>query len=254
MDYTNVAMIKYQESIISRGLEKKMKDLNCSIININGQTLEGFDRSLEVAAFFVIYLPGDVTDDSIQVREFDSICKKILSTNKQAIIIGEEKHREGLTERVPLAATYTWIDRPVDTEEFTRIIKEAIEDEEIIPAELKKILIVDDDPAYAKMVKEWLKNDYQVSIVTAGMQAITYLSKHEADLVLLDYEMPIVDGPQVLEMFRSEDSLKDIPVVFLTGIGKKESVSRAAALKPMGYVLKSTTRNELLKFLKGLDI
>ena len=110
-------------------------------------------------------------------------------------------------------------------------------------------MIVDDDPAYAKMVREWIKGDYQVNVVTAGMQAISFLLKEKVDLILLDYEMPIVDGPQVLQMLRSEPETKDIPVVFLTGVGDRESVTRVMELKPSGYILKSTTREALLQSL-----
>ena len=114
-----------------------------------------------------------------------------------------------------------------------------------------KILIVDDDPSYAKMVKEWIKDKYQTDIVTAGMQAITFLLKNKVNLILLDYEMPVVDGPQVLQMLRQDDATKDIPVVFLTGVGSKDSVQRVMALKPTGYILKSTTRENLLDYLKS---
>jgi CheY-like chemotaxis protein len=82
------------------------------------------------------------------------------------------------------------------------------------------------------------------------MQAITYLVNNRVDLILLDYEMPIVDGPQVLEMLRSESATKDIPVIFLTGVGTRESVTRVMALKPSGYILKTTTREDLRNKLK----
>ena len=60
----------------------------------------------------------------------------------------------------------------------------------------------------------------------------------------------MVDGPQVLEMFRSEPNLKDIPVVFLTGVGDAERVKRVMSLKPQGYILKSATREDLLASMK----
>ena len=66
------------------------------------------------------------------------------------------------------------------------------------------------------------------------------------DLILLDYEMPVVDGPQVLQMLRQEEETAHIPVLFLTGNGSREAVSRVMELKPDGYILKSTTRGDLL--------
>ena len=72
----------------------------------------------------------------------------------------------------------------------------------------------------------------------------------KVDLILLDYEMPVVDGPQVLQMLRQEPATEKIPVIFLTGIGTKEAVSRVMALKPDGYILKTTPRGDLLGFLQ----
>ena len=114
----------------------------------------------------------------------------------------------------------------------------------------KKILIVDDDPSYAGMVRTWIKDIYKTTVVTAGMQAITFLLKNHVDLILLDYEMPVVDGPQVLQMLRSEPATADIPVVFLTGVSTKEEIMRVLALKPDGYILKTTPRDDILVYLQ----
>ena len=56
---------------------------------------------------------------------------------------------------------------------------------------------------------------------------------------------------QVLQMLRQEPKTAHIPVMFLTGLGTREAVSRVMELKPEGYVLKSVTRDDLLKTLAG---
>ena len=66
---------------------------------------------------------------------------------------------------------------------------------------------MDDDPTFLKLVKNWLEEEYKVTIVNSGMQAITYLATNTPDLILLDYEMPVTSGPQVLEMIRSDPEL-----------------------------------------------
>lgn len=108
---------------------------------------------------------------------------------------------------------------------------------------------MDDDPSFAGMVRAWIKDQYKVDIVTAGMKAITFLLKNPVDIILLDYEMPVADGPQVLQMLRQDESTKDIPVVFLTGVSTREGVQRVMELKPDGYILKSTTREDLIAFI-----
>jgi DNA-binding NarL/FixJ family response regulator len=77
------------------------------------------------------------------------------------------------------------------------------------------------------------------------MQAITYIANHTPDLILLDYDMPITPGPQVMEMIRSEHNAKEIPIIFLTGKSDKESVMRVMSLRPQGYLLKSLSKEEI---------
>ena len=65
------------------------------------------------------------------------------------------------------------------------------------------------------------------------------------DLVLLDYEMPVCDGKQVLEMIRSEKTFEGIPVIFLTGRTDPDTVRTLVSLRPDGY---------LAKYLKPAEI
>ncbi len=120
----------------------------------------------------------------------------------------------------------------------------------------KKILVVDDSGIMLQAMKELLQTDYQVSLARSGMAALRSMVLDRPDLVLLDYEMPVCDGRQVLEMIRSEEELKDIPVIFLTGRYDKESVSRVVSLKPAGYLLKTMNPGEIKKnvdeFMKKL--
>nr|MCR5429582.1 response regulator [Lachnospiraceae bacterium] len=111
----------------------------------------------------------------------------------------------------------------------------------------KHILLVDDDVTFLKMMQDWLSGTYTVTIARSGMQAITYIANHTPDLILLDYDMPITSGPQVMEMIRSEPNSTDIPIIFLTGKSDRESVMKVMQLKPQGYLLKNMNRTELLK-------
>ncbi|MCR5535833.1 MAG: response regulator [Succinivibrio sp.] len=110
----------------------------------------------------------------------------------------------------------------------------------------KKILLVDDDPTFLKMIRTWLSESYDTVPVNSGAQAIQYLATHNPDLILLDYEMPILNGPQVLQSIKAEENLRDIPVFFLTSVDERSSVTKAISLKPNGYLLKSYDKNKLL--------
>lgn len=118
----------------------------------------------------------------------------------------------------------------------------------------KSILIVDDDPNYMGVVRDWLKGTYKVSMANSGLQAIKWLGKNIADLILLDHEMPITSGPQVLEMLRGDLDTASIPVMFITGKRDKESVMAVLSLRPEGYFLKTIEKEELLQQLKEFFI
>ena len=111
----------------------------------------------------------------------------------------------------------------------------------------KKVLVVDDSVVVRQSMKELLDKDYDVTVTDSGMGAIRCIMLNRPDLVLLDYEMPVCNGAQVLEMVRSEKELADLPVFFLTGRSDAESVRRILNLKPAGYLLKSMRPEEIRK-------
>ena len=249
-------MVMYQSSVVASGIEKKIGELGYHVIPIVGD-LDLAQQAIPDATLVVTYLPGDIIDDSVKLKSFSGLVEAVVSSEKNMLCIGEPKDHEALIANIPELVGLGWVNRPIDMDNLESLIERtmAMERVSVYSGEKKRILIVDDDPSYAKMVREWIKDKYRVDIVTAGMQAISFLLKvketDKVDLILLDYEMPVVDGSQVLQMLRQEPSTKDIPVVFLTGNGTKEAVSRVMELKPEGYILKSTTRKDLLSYLKS---
>lgn len=108
-----------------------------------------------------------------------------------------------------------------------------------------KVLVVDDSLTVRQSIKKLLETDYDVALAESGVAAIRTITLNQPDLVLLDYEMPIVNGKQTLEMLRSEPEFTRIPVIFLTGRDDPDIVRELLSLKPAGY---------LLKYLKPEDI
>ncbi len=111
----------------------------------------------------------------------------------------------------------------------------------------KHILVVDDDVNMLKLLKLFLEEQYQVTIVDSGKHALEYIVNHTPDLILLDYMMPLFDGPHVLEIIRKREASKDIPVLFLTSVTEKEKILECLALNPQGYLIKPVARSELLE-------
>lgn len=116
----------------------------------------------------------------------------------------------------------------------------------------KRILIVDDDANYRQFIREWLKESYDVSMANGGDQAVKMLMAKPVDLILLDYEMPVVSGPLTLSRIRRLPHAKDIPVIFLTGRDDENCVREVLSLRPAGYLLKNVTRGELLLRVKNV--
>ena len=114
-------------------------------------------------------------------------------------------------------------------------------------ANKKKVLVVDDALVARQSMKELLQEDYHVILADSGFSAIRNIVLGRPDLILLDYEMPICDGRQVLEMIRSNSDIADIPVIFLTGRGDAESVRKVMSLKPDGYMLKTMKPDDIKK-------
>ena len=122
------------------------------------------------------------------------------------------------------------------------------EEERLKEAELSKkhILVIDDDIIMLRTLMNWLKEKYKVSVVKSGSQGIGFIQKEMPDLILLDYEMPYMDGPETLKNIRDEERFKSIPIIFLTGVNDSEMIKKALSYEPEGYLLKSSGKDALL--------
>ena len=103
----------------------------------------------------------------------------------------------------------------------------------------KKILVVDDSATMRQGMENLLKEDYVVSVAESGVAALRAVTLDKPDLILLDYDMPVCNGRQTLEMLRSDTSSADMPVIFLTSRDDAESVKGVLSLGVSGYMLKT---------------
>ena len=115
-----------------------------------------------------------------------------------------------------------------------------------------RILVIDDATIIHKTIKGYLDSRYEVATAISGKIALRFLNAKEVSLILLDYEMPEMNGPAVLEELRKDPYLATIPVVFLTGINDVEKIKNALALKPQGYLLKPVDKEALIAKIREL--
>ena len=82
---------------------------------------------------------------------------------------------------------------------------------------MKTILVVDDNKLTLAAVRQVLQDDYKVVPVMKGQQALAYLEEAgDCDMILLDINMPDMDGFELLERIRSMEQCSTVPVIFLT--------------------------------------
>ncbi len=116
----------------------------------------------------------------------------------------------------------------------------------------KRILAVDDSGVLLRSVKAILEKTYDVSVATSGPMAMKQAKKNIPDLILLDYEMPEWDGKRTLEEFRNDEELKNIPVVFLTGVADRSHIMAVLGLNPEGYLLKPIEQDRLMNTIRDV--
>ena len=100
------------------------------------------------------------------------------------------------------------------------------------------ILVVDDNAMVLRNIKGILDEKYSVAVAPSGIKAFVAMGKKTPDLILLDYEMPEMNGKEVLQKIQEDEELSEIPVVFLTSADSKEIVMELLSLRPAGYLLK----------------
>ncbi|MDE7221529.1 MAG: response regulator [Oscillospiraceae bacterium] len=109
----------------------------------------------------------------------------------------------------------------------------------------KRILVVDDDTMNLVRTKMILEKDYDVVLADSGMQALDKLKCENIDLVLLDIEMPKMNGMETFE--RMKDFAAGVPVIFLTASGLEDDVRSAIRLGAVNYLKKPFQPQELMK-------
>ena len=239
-----VVIIGTSESFLAKSLIQKLAGvgIGSEFSHMDIKEIGTHVKEMELVILFM-------SDDMDQSPETLVYLKDSLQDKEYGLIlIGEEQQYDVFKKSVPEQFVTEWFKRPLDIEKLIKKVSSYL-DENTGEKRKKTVLIVDDDITYMRTVYEWLRGSYHVGMASNGVQAISYLAKNKADLVLLDYEMPIANGPQVLSMLKNDAETGRIPVMFLTGHGDRESVLSVVGLSPVDYLLKTIDKESLLKKL-----
>lgn len=102
----------------------------------------------------------------------------------------------------------------------------------------KKIVAVDDSGIILKMLMKVLGEKYDLHAFSGGMRALQFLKDRTPDLIILDIDMPEINGYEMLKMIKEKEHLKKVPVIFLTSNSDKNHVVKAVAGGAKDYVVK----------------
>lgn len=239
----NILVFTEIRSYLNISLEDQLKGLGYNLINV-GTNINEINAVKDKLSAILIYADSDLLKNP-QALVF--LKDKALEDDTPFFIIGDVNELAEIRSIVPKGLIKKEFQRPIDLKDVVSEVDEYIR---YYGNQLKKkILVVDDSGAMLRNVKGWLEHKYQVILANSGTMAIKYLSTNRPDLMLLDYEMPVLNGKQVLEMIRSESEFSDIPVMFLTSKNDKESIQQVLSLKPEGYILKTTKPEQIVQMI-----
>ncbi len=110
---------------------------------------------------------------------------------------------------------------------------------------MKHILIVDDDSINVQCAKIVLANQYKLSTCASGLQCMKFLETSVPDLILLDLNMPFMDGFEVISRIRSDARTAKIPIVIMTGDRSPEIERRCKEVGALDYIIKPFIPSDL---------
>lgn len=110
----------------------------------------------------------------------------------------------------------------------------------------KTILVVDDSPMIRRIVGQILTDcDHRVLLAEDGQRGYEQAREYNPDLVIMDIEMPIMDGIEATSRIKADPATANIPVLIFTSLGSEEDIKRAQDAGGQGFLNKPVCKEEL---------
>ncbi|HET6266401.1 MAG TPA: response regulator [Acidobacteriota bacterium] len=115
-------------------------------------------------------------------------------------------------------------------------------------------LVVDDSPTMRQLIAFSLRRFKDAKVIEAvdGVDALKKLQEETVDMILVDINMPVMDGLKLVSLVRQNPKIKDLPIVIITTEGAEEDRQRGLALGANAYIAKPIQPAHLLKVITGL--
>jgi len=117
-----------------------------------------------------------------------------------------------------------------------------------------KIYLIDDDEIHLTTAELFLQDEYEVHKAKSGQEALDYITNNKfvPHIILLDLVMPNMTGWDVFKRLRQIDSLKNVPIAFVTSIAEDEERKKAFKMGIADYILKPFNMTELKSKVKDI--
>ncbi|MCD6112696.1 MAG: response regulator [Bacteroidales bacterium] len=110
----------------------------------------------------------------------------------------------------------------------------------------KKVLVIDDERSIRLLLENYLKKDYQVVTKENGLEGLNWLQEgNMPDIIIVDIQMPTLDGIAVVKNIRASGFFKKIPIIMLTGIESSSEKIKCLKLGANDYLVKPFNPEEL---------
>ena len=239
-----IVLVRNEETFLVNAIKNAMIAAKYSVVE-STYSIADLSSKKSGASLILLYTDSEFEEHRDAMVYFKDLC---VEERMIMMVIGDKFAFDLVHQYIPKEDIAFEVTRPLEMGDLMSKIAIATDDEFEMQRR-KCILIVDDDLTYLQMIREWLKDTYRVGMANSGTQAVAWLATNKADLILLDYDMPVLDGPKVMEMLKSESFSNSTPVMFLTGKNDRESVTNVISLKPVDYLLKSISKDKLLATL-----
>jgi len=231
-DEESILVISLTKGYLLSSIEEQFKASDFNVTTVS--SMASFEKlTSNISAMFIFVEENLLSDQQFLVFIRDRATEE----GFPVFVSGNEQEIVDLKNTLPSHLIRAEYKRPINVKDMVNDIGKYLEEHD--KSAQKTILAVDDSGVMLNSIKNWLSDKYNVMLADSGVAAIKYITMKKPDLIILDYEMPIVDGKQTLAMIRSEKDFQDIPVIFLTGRQDKDSIMEVMEYRPAGYLLKT---------------
>ena len=240
-----VLFIHSQHGVAVKGIEKGLAECGFFVIGIPERPDVIINHRFE--ADIILYYPSIDEDSHIDLT-MNLLGEISQDDSKIFCLAGDPSDLQPAIDACGSAHVSRVYKRPIDLFKFTEdmvFFSELLRESR----RRKNIYIVDDDKDYSAVIEKWLSSSYNVSCFSKATDMLKGLSTMVPDLIILDYEMPEINGYDLIKELRTIPEVKRVPIIFLTGKNDRDRVFSILQYKPDGYLLKSVTKDDLTDYI-----